>query len=53
MSILNIIGCIFLVAVLTAGIVIKMYTKKRLNELDGFGEITAGEDLIDNTINIQ
>jgi len=53
MSILNMIGLIFLVIVLAAGIVIKMCTKKKLNELDGFGETTTGEDLIDNTINIQ
>lgn len=53
MSILNLVGLLFMVAILVIGTVIKIYTKKKLSELDGLGQITSGEELAENTINIQ
>lgn len=52
MSIINIVGLVFLIVVLAGGTVLKLFTRKKLKEIDGLGEIGVKDENHKNTIKI-
>lgn len=52
MSLMNIIGMVSLLAVLLAGVVLKLYTRRKLKDLDGLGEISVQDENYQNVIKL-
>ena len=52
MSLINIIGLVFLGVVLVGGTILKLITRKKLKEIDGVGEITVRDGKHENIIKI-
>ena len=50
MTLLNIIGVAFLGAVVITGVVLKLYMKKKLEDIDGLGAIHKKENEDDTVI---
>ena len=50
MSTLNVIGIVVLVSVVAIGTIIKLYTKRRLDDMDGMGVVHTKEPERENGI---
>jgi hypothetical protein len=50
MSILNVIGLVVLVSVVIIGTIIKLYTKRKLGDIDGMGVVHTKEPERENGI---
>jgi len=50
MTLLNIIGAVFFGTVVIVGVIVKLYTKKKLEKIDGLGTIHKKENEDDTVI---
>lgn len=52
MSMINIVGLVFLIVVLLVGTAVKLFTRRKLKEIDGLGKVEVQSECQKNIIKI-